>query len=185
MNHYVHWVSQHPFQSAAIQFAILGTLGEVVAASLRAGKVALPCTRRQLVLKILAWSLLGLVIKGGFVAMKGFTQALLENGMLPSYFNQGLGHAFALSTLTNLFFGPQMMAFHRWEDNLILGERGFKGIERAWATLVWFWIPAHTVTFMLPYEFQIGLAALWGLVLGVILGLTKPSRDVARSAVSG
>ncbi|MDO9695544.1 MAG: hypothetical protein Q7W56_12510, partial [Candidatus Latescibacteria bacterium] len=71
------------------------------------------------------------------------------------------------------FFGPQMMAFHRWEDNLILRRHGYAGITTAWWTLVWFWIPAHTVTFSLPADYQIGLAALWGLVLGVILGLSK------------
>jgi len=75
-----------------------------------------------------------------------------------------------MSVLTNVFFGPQMMAFHRWEDNLILGRRGWAGLGRAVRTLVWFWIPAHTVTFSLPRDYQIGLAAVWGLVLGVILG---------------
>jgi len=78
-----------------------------------------------------------------------------------------------VSLFTNLLFGPQMMAFHRVEDNLIMGESGFKGIQRAWWTLIWFWIPAHTVTFCLPTEYQIGLAAVWGMVLGLILGLTK------------
>ncbi len=173
MSAYIQWVTQHPFQSAALQFALLGTLGEVVAASVRKRRAALPCTALQLVWKALAWALLGLVIKGGFTGMKGFTQALLDKGMLPGFLAHGLGKAFVVSVLTNVFFGPQMMAFHRLEDNWILGERGFAGLDRAWWTLVWFWIPAHTVTFALPPEYQIGLAALWGLVLGVILGLSK------------
>ncbi len=171
---YVGWVTTHPFLSAALQFAILGTLGEVLASSLRQRKMAMPCSPLQLLLKSVAWALLGLVIKYGFIGMKGFTQALLDKGLLPGFLGQGLGKAFAISVLTNAFFGPQMMAFHRWEDNVILGQRGFEGITRAWWTLVWFWIPAHTVTFALPTEYQIGLAALWGLVLGVILGLAKP-----------
>ena len=66
-----------------------------------------------------------------------------------------------------------MMAFHRLEDNLILGQRGFQGITRAWWTLLWFWVPAHTITFMLPTEYQIGLAAVWSFVLGLILAYTK------------
>jgi hypothetical protein len=66
-----------------------------------------------------------------------------------------------------------MMLFHRVEDNLILRTNGYAGIQGAFKTLIWFWIPAHTITFCLPTPFQIGLAALWGLVLGVILGLTK------------
>lgn len=171
---YIQWVTTHPMGSAAIQFALLGTLGEVVASSLRSRRPALPCTWVQLLLKAAAWALLGLIIKLGFTGMKGFTQALLAHGYLPASWSTGLGWAFAVSVLTNLFFGPQMMAFHRIEDNLILGQKGFAGIERAWWTLAWFWIPAHTVTFALPQAFQIGLAAFWGLVLGVILGLAKP-----------
>ena len=66
----------------------------------------------------------------------------------------------------------ERLVFHRIEDNLIEGKKGFTGIHKAWWTLIWFWIPAHTVTFSLPVHYQIGLAAVWGLVLGIILGTT-------------
>jgi hypothetical protein len=170
MQAYAAWVSAHPWLSSSLQFALLGTLGEVIAASARRRAPALPCTPAQLVAKALAWAVLGLFIKFGFMGMKGFTRALLDHGVLPAWCATGVGWAFAVSVLTNVFFGPQMMAFHRWEDNLILRRRGWEGITTAWFTLVWFWIPAHTVTFSQPHDFQIGLAALWGLVLGVILG---------------
>ncbi|MBK8166741.1 MAG: hypothetical protein IPK64_12430 [bacterium] len=170
MNAYAEWVAASPWLSAALQFAVLGTLGEIIAATVRRRTPALPCTPLQLVLKMLAWAVLGLVIKAGFAGMKGFTRALLDHGALPAWCATGPGHALAVSVLTNVFFGPQMMAFHRWEDNLILGQRGWAGLDRALRTLVWFWIPAHTVTFSLPRDYQIGLAAVWGLVLGVILG---------------
>ena len=58
-------------------------------------------------------------------------------------------------------------------DNLIMREWNFKGIDLALKSLAWFWIPAHTLTFALPPAFQIGLAALWGVVLGFILGFAK------------
>jgi hypothetical protein len=173
MNSYRLWVLAHPYLSAAVQFGLLGTLGEVGAASLKARRPTLPCTPFQLLLKVLAWALLGLVIKAGFVGMKGFTRALLDHHILPAFVSTGIGWAFSLSTLTNLFFGPQMMLFHRLEDNLILRRRGFEGMMPAIRTLVWFWIPAHTLTFSLPPEFQVGLAALWSLALGVILGLAS------------
>jgi hypothetical protein len=168
------WVQTHPFLSAAAQFGLLGTLGEMVAASLKARRPALPCTAWQVLAKVLAWALLGLVIKAGFVGMKGFTRALLDHHILPAFLGSGLGWAFALSSLTNLFFGPQMMLFHRLEDNLILRRQGFDGMAPAFRTLLWFWIPAHTLTFSLPVEFQVGLAALWSLALGLILGLAAP-----------
>jgi len=105
--------------------------------------------------------------------MKGFALALIEHGFLPVSFEKGLGWAFSVSVLTNLLFGPQMMAFHRLEDNLIMRQKGFAGIQRSWWTLIWFWIPAHTLTFLLPAYLQIGLAALWSLVLGLIMGLNR------------
>ena len=172
---FVWWVVAHPMLSAAVQFALLGTLGEMVASSLRERRLALPCRGPQIAAKFLAWALLGLVIKYGFTGMKAFTVELLGKGMLPSLLGHGVGKALAVSVLTNTFFGPQMMFFHRIEDNLILGQRGFQGIQKAWWTLLWFWIPAHTLTFSLPPEYQIGLAALWGLVLGILLGWAKPA----------
>jgi len=176
MNTYRIWVQAHPLLSAAVQFGLLGTLGEVVAVSVRSRRPSLPCTILQLLAKVLAWALLGLVIKAGFVGMKGFTRALLEHHFLPGFLGSGLGWAFALSTLTNVFFGPQMMLFHRLEDNFILARRGFEGMAPALWTLLWFWIPAHTLTFSLPVEFQIGLAAAWSLALGLILGLASGRR---------
>ncbi len=164
------WVQAHPLLSAAVQFGLLGTLGELAAASIQARRWSLPCTGFQLLLKAPAWALLGLVIKAGFVGMKGFTRALLDQHLLSPGFATGLRWSLALSVLTNLLFGPQMMLFHRLEDNLITGRRGFAGMEAAFRTLLWFWIPAHTLTFSLPAEFQIGLAALWSLALGFILG---------------
>ena len=177
MNTYVWWVKAHPLASAALQFALLGTLGELLAASCVRRRPAFPFTALQFVLKVGAWGLLGMVIKYGFAGMKGFTHALVDGHFLPGFLAQGLGWAFALSVFTNLMFGPQMMVFHRIEDNLIMGERGFQGIHRAWWTLLWFWVPAHTLTFCLPTEYQIGLAAVWGMVLGLILGLSRgPAR---------
>lgn len=173
MEAYVNWVINNPLLSAAIQFAVLGTLGEILSVSIIKKKLALPGNGWQTLAKVLAWALLGIIIKYGFAGMKGFTSALLEHGMLPQIFATGIGWAFAVSVLTNLLFGPQMMFFHRLEDNLILWEYNMAGIQKAWWTLIWFWIPAHTVTFALPKEYQIGLAALWGMVLGVILGLSK------------
>jgi hypothetical protein len=38
-------------------------------------------------------------------------------------------------------------------------------------TIPFFWIPAHTITFLLPVEFQVLFAALLGIALGVILSI--------------
>lgn len=176
MQAYTHWVHEWPLASAALQFAVLGLLGELLGGGLLRGRLAFPA--RWLPLKALAWALLGVVIKLGFVMMKGAADGLTVHLELPAVMQAGIGRALLVSVLTNLFFGPQMMAFHRLEDNLIAREWNWGGLDRAWRTLVWFWIPAHTLTFSLPPDFQLGLAALWSVVLGVILGMHRGAPPV-------
>lgn len=173
MSFYVQWVMSNPMLSACIQFGVLGTLGEVASHALVKRRWELPCSKGQTALKILAWGVLGMVVKFGFTGIKGFTHALLEAGYLPAFAASGLAHACAVSLAANFFFGPQMMFFHRLEDNLIMRQWNFQGMDLALKSLLWFWIPAHTLTFALPAPFQIGLAALWGVVLGFILGFAK------------
>lgn len=173
MSYYVQWVMNDPMLSAFIQFAVLGTLGEVAAHMLVRRRWEMPYATGRMLLKVLAWGVLGVVVKFGFTGIKGFVHGVEEAGYLPGFMASGLGHAFALSLGANFFFGPQMMIFHRLEDNLIMREWNFKGIDLALKSLAWFWIPAHTLTFALPPAFQIGLAALWGVVLGFILGFAK------------
>ena len=168
---YAGWVGDNPFLSAAVQFALLGTLGELLPGWLQKGRL-LPFTRTQLLGKALGWALIGLLIKTGFLMMQGAAQAILDHGLLPAIFTGNPWRALLVSVVTNLFFGPQMMFFHRLCDNVILKQRHWAGLEKAWWTLIWFWIPAHTLTFVLPTDFQVGLAALWSVVLGVILGYT-------------
>ena len=177
---YTQWVSANPIVSAMIQFGILGTLGEVIAFSIREKQVSIPCRWWQLGLKVVAWAILGLIIKVGFTGMKGFVTALIDHKLLPQVFRQGFLWAFSVSVFTNFLFGPQMMAFHRLEDNLIMNQRGYANIRRSWLTLIWFWIPAHTLTFMLPADLQIGLAALWSLALGILMVLMRPKQPIEK-----
>jgi hypothetical protein len=172
MDWYISWVTEQPLMSAAIQFGILGTLGEIISHTIRTKHPGMPNKPLEMLGKLFAWALLGIVIKYGFVGMKGMVLNLLEHGLLPEFCRSGFGWAFSVSVVTNVFFGPQMMFFHRVEDNIILRRWSFAGIETALKTLIWFWIPAHTVTFLLPVEFQIGLAAFWSIALGIILGLS-------------
>ncbi len=173
MNVYIGWVTENPLWSAAAQFAVLGTVGEALSLLLRGKPLTALGPWWRVLLKVAAWGLLGIVIKYGFTGMQGFVDALIDKGLLPWAAHGTVLWAFMVSVFTNALFGPQMMFFHRLEDCLIAWKWDLAGLERAWLTLAWFWIPAHTVTFSLPAEFQIGLAALWSVVLGLIMGLTS------------
>ncbi len=172
MEWYVRWVSENLLLSAFIQFALLGTLGEVLgilAAKRRPSNRAL-----EWLAKAIVWGFLGILVKYSFTGFKGFLAALVDKGFLPRACEEiTILRALSLSILTNSMFGPLLMVLHRTTDNLISRSKGYTGIEKSLATLAWFWVPAHTVTFALPYEYQIGLAALWSVALGLIMGFTK------------
>ncbi len=169
-NKYVFWVREFPRGSAFFQFALLGTIGELGGLLIKMANW-FPWNIQTLFLKILAWGILGIIIKYGFVGMKGFVRAQVEAGFLSKKYLTGWRWAFVVSLVTNIFFGPVMMFIHRLEDNLIVGEWNMAGLEFAWLTLLWFWIPAHTITFKLKEEYQIGIAAIWSIALGIILGI--------------
>ncbi|MDK2946182.1 hypothetical protein [Geotoga petraea] len=163
---------ENPFLSAFVQFAILGTLGEIAANILSKKKISILKT----IGSIFVWGILGIAIKFVFSGFTGFVEHLTNIGYLPDgeFYN-----AFFKSVFTNAMFGPWLVIGHRFLDNLLrfkirVPKEGLKG---ALLTLIWFWIPAHTITFALPSDWQITLAAVWSFVLGLILSLFVKKQD--------
>ena len=166
---YIQFVENYPLFSAVIQFAILGTLGEAVSRKVAHQKIFNFFVGLR---KAVVWSILAIMIKYAFVGFFGFTHSLVLANLLPQSADKVIFvRAFFVSAFTNLIFGPIMIYSHRFLDNLLMRRgRNYSNINGALWTLVWFWIPAHTLTFSLPATYQIGLAALWSIVLGGILG---------------
>jgi len=168
MNQYITLVKTYPILMAMIQFAILGTLGDIISKWIINKKIFMPFKIHITLLKMVEWAILAIMIKYAFTGFKGFISILITNNMLPQL--NTFWKAFAISVATNLQFGFLLVIFHRILDNLVMREKNWKNIEKGFYSLIWFWIPAHTITFMLPKDYQIGLAAIWSVVLGVILG---------------
>ena len=177
MESYITFVIAHPLVSAIIQFALLGTLGEFVAKWIIHKKINIPFSGALILWKMIVWSFLAICIKFAFVGFNGFVDELVNSHyhFLPELFLEkgSFIRAFAISFFMNLQFGPFLVIIHRWLDNLVIKDKTWAGIDKGLYTLLWFWIPAHTITFMLPREFQITLAAIWSVALGLILGLVR------------
>lgn len=182
---YVAFVKGNPLLSSALQVALLGTFGELLACRMR-GLGWNPFRLPQLLAKVAVWAFLGITFKVAFAGFAGFVPALWERGLWMSFGEQAVWRAFSISLFCNLLFGPVMMAFHRWTDCRI--ERrpmAWETLYGAWWTLLWFWIPAHTVTFSLPPHFQVGLAAVWAVALGVILGFFARKAEAGHRVGAG
>jgi len=174
MNWYYNIVGAHPIISAMVQFAILGTFGGCVAKWVQHKKFYLPLNWKQAIWYPISWAILAVMIKMAFLGFRGFLEILILDGYLPQIFSSSESrflHAFALSIVMNLQFGPLLVIFHRWLDYLPFGKTDWTNIDKGLKSLLWWWIPAHTVTFMLPPDLQIGMAAVWSVVLGFILGI--------------
>jgi len=170
---YVNFVKNNLILSSFVQFAILGLLGEYAGMWVREKRIFNPFGVVQSILKSIGWGILGIIIKYAFTGFVAFNNGLIEHGLLLRSFKSLWIFAFFTSFFMNILFGPQLMYLHRFFDNLIMKTKGYDEIEGALKTLIWFWIPAHTITFTLPVEFRIGLAALWSVILGIILGFFK------------
>ncbi|MCD6182215.1 MAG: hypothetical protein J7K89_07535 [Candidatus Cloacimonetes bacterium] len=171
MNWYIQAVTAHPIITAIIQFAFLGTFGEVISKWIVTKKIIWPFSFKITIWKMVVWSILAVCIKYTFTGFKGYVAALVEHHLLPeAVMTHTLLRAFAISFFTNIQFGVFMVIFHRLLDNLVLKVKNWEGLGKGMLCMIWFWIPAHTITFSLPTNFQIGLAALWSVVLGIILG---------------
>ena len=100
--------------------------------------------------------------------------------------------AFSVGTMLNLFFAPVFMTVHKITDTHIMQTggtlKGFLGpvdVKEIIAGINWrvqwdfvfkktiplFWIPAQTINFLLPAEFRILVAAIYSIILGVILAI--------------
>jgi hypothetical protein len=168
MDWYISLVKAHPILTAMAQFAVLGTLGEVLSRWVAERRFFCPFGARGNLLRMAGWALLAVFIKYAFTGFVAFVDGLCAHGLLPEL--GAFGRAFAVSLAMNLQFGPFLVIVHRLIDNAIAGRANWANLDKGFLSLLWFWVPAHTVTFLLPPDFRIGLAAVWSLALGVILG---------------
>jgi len=190
--------AQHPLLLSFLKFAVLATLGECLGLRIRTGRYNQPGF--GILPRAVVWGVLGVAIKAAFtIFTAGTPRFLAELGaaMPPDILKQPFSGlkllaSFAVSVAMNLVFAPWMMTLHKITDDHI-GRTGgsLRGLftpiafGEILAALNWpvmwhfvfkktiplFWIPAHTVTFLLPPEYQIVFAAVLGIVLGVLLAI--------------
>ena len=187
-----------PYCAGFLKFAVLATFGECLGLRIATGDYTRPGF--GLLPKALVWGFLGMGIKMSFTIFVAGVPAVLAELGLPitaapltsGDLFQRLPAAFCISAALNFLFAPLFMILHKVTD-LHIAETGgtVRGMlapipmgrllrainwDVMWGfvfkkTLPCFWVPAHTITFMLPPYFQMVFAALLGIVLGVILAL--------------
>lgn len=190
-----------PILTGFVKFALLSTFGEVIALRLRTGhyyEKGFGLWPRMIVWGFLgAWIVMAMKVFGkgapalcdGIFETGGRVAAAMQGGLSWAK----LAGAFSISLLMNTSFAPVFMLLHKVSDTHILEQGGrlkalvtpipFSRILKnlnwdvQWnfvfkKTIPFFWIPAHTVTFMLPVQWQVLFAALLGVALGILLAVS-------------
>ena len=195
---YYQFNLEHGLLMSFIKFFILATLGELIGLRIKTGSYYYKGF--GLLPRAIVWGFLGITIYMAFAIFASGTPVLLEKvgfhdatGILHSGFSwKKILVSFSIATALNLFYAPVLMTFHKITDTHILDHggrmRGFlRPIQFArifreinwdvqWnfvfkRTIPLFWIPAQTITFLLPEEYRVLFAAFLGIILGVILGV--------------
>lgn len=197
---YERFNREHGMWTSFIKFALLATAGESIGLRIRTGHYNQPGF--GLLPRAVVWGFLGLTIKLAFVIFSAGTVSFLQYlgfsqagaAMQAPLSLQKVFVAFCISLFMNTIYAPVMMTLHKITDTHIVLHGGtlealtkpirfddmFRQInwEVQWGfvfkkTIPLFWIPAHTVTFLLPSDYQVLFAALLSIVLGVFLAVAS------------
>lgn len=191
------------FTASFIKFALLATMGEMLGSRIKTG-IYLPAGF-GLLPRAIVWGFLGMTVKAAFMIFSGGVPLIvghlgMENTaavMAGSVTAPKILLAFCISFFLNIFYAPVLMVTHRVSDLHIAAAAGNRSkllkipdVSRLLSAVDWntmwgfvlkktipiFWIPAQTITFLLPPEFQVLFAALLSTVLGVILAISSQSK---------
>jgi hypothetical protein len=190
---------QHGMVMSFFKFAILATMGEVIGLRIKTGKYNQPGF--GILPRAIVWGLLGFTIQMAFVIFSTGAPIFLAylglegaaTAMADTRFTmERILAAFTISVTMNLIYAPVMMTLHKITDTHIEHNGGsmralIKPISMGkimaginwhvqWdfvfkKTIPFFWIPAHTITFLLPAEYRVLFAAVLGIMLGVLLAI--------------
>jgi hypothetical protein len=170
----------HPYAMGFAKFGILATFGEC----LKNRILTSHWIPSKVALRFVIWGVIGMWITAAFPLMDGGVKTLATLHLWPA--EPG---AFWMSTWINVFagFGFFMMFAHYWTDTMLaegwmwpwdlFGRPGTVRWGRiVLISIVLFWVPAHTITFMLPPEWRILCAAFLGIALGLILSFAAKTK---------
>lgn len=196
---YVAFNAVHGYITAFIKFALLATFGEMLASRIRTG--AYHPKGFGFVPRAVVWGLLGITIQFAFrVFATGVPPCLVDLGLknagtaLQAEMSPvRVLTAFAISVVMNLIYAPVMMLIHKITDCHIQEYNGRLSAfvhlikvreimseridwRHMWSfvykkTIPFFWIPAHTISFLLPAAYRTLFAAILGVALGLILSI--------------
>ena len=196
--HFESLTINYPYIMGFIKTAILATMGELLVMRIKTGRYF---NDRGMFLKFIVWGFLGMIFVIIFKIFGDGVKSAQQTGFLlvsNVEIINSLLYAFLTSVFMNVFFAPSFMLLHRVTDGFIDQAQGaIKNIFKVklsdvidrislnhfvsfvlLKTIPFFWIPAHTITFLLPETYRVLMAAYLSIALGFILTISKYQKKV-------
>ncbi len=199
-NFYETFNKEHGYIMSFLKFFLLAPIGELLGLRIRIGSYYQKGF--GLLQRAIVWGFLGITIKMAFtIFAAGAPKMLLGMGieippdiMVQNFSVLKLLVAFSISATMNIFYAPVLMLTHKITDEHIIMNNGsltkfFSPIkirhimnninwDVMWSfvfkkSIPIFWIPMQTINFLLPDSYRILVAALLGIVLGVIMAIAS------------
>lgn len=177
----------HPFIMGYFKFAVLASLGELIGIRISQKKWGV---QQGFWHRAVLWGFYGMLLTLYMKIFAGGITNILETSFL-NLPNLPIVFALLTSICLNSIFGPSFMTLHKITDTYV----DLKVVEKAkkvslsmivdridWKTQIgfivfktipFFWIPVHTINFMLPEVYRVIVSALLSIVLSFILIFAK------------
>lgn len=179
----------YPYISGFFKFFVLATMGDMLGARILHGQWQ---KTKGLIFKAIIWGIIGMMITLAFTLYSEGVLAAQDIGRLP-FHGSKFGHAFLTSVMMNITFAPFMFLFHKFSDLYIdVKYRGMKKVTindlvkevdfnmligfSMLKTIPFFWIPCHTLVFLMPPQYRVVASAFLSIALGLMMAIAKKSK---------
>jgi hypothetical protein len=188
---FIDLTTNYPYIMGFLKTMILASMGEILVKRIRTGFYF---KDPGFYLKAIVWGFLGMAFAFVFPLFDGGIKTIFNHqDIVQHVFLNKLIYAFIISLSMNVIFAPTFMMFHRFTDTYIDIAAGsmrkivhiplndvVKKIDYQFffsfvilKTIPFFWIPAHTITFILPSTYRVLMASYLSIALGILLSLKK------------
>lgn len=180
-----------PYLMGFFKVGLLATFGEMLKNRRKNGVWQVP----SLFWRFVVWGITGMVFTVVFALFGSAIPVLMKKGLLFSFANNSLNEffrAFFTSFFMNMIFAYPMMLAHEYFNEVINRKKFIGGSTflkeinaNIWGsfipkTILYFWVPAHTATFLLPENYRVLASAILALALGFLLtfhGAKAPAKQ--------
>lgn len=193
---FISTTESYPYIGGFLKFLVLATMGDLLGMRIVNGYWKKP---KGIIYRGIVWGLIGMITTLALTVFPAGVAKAQEIGKLP-FSGSIFSHALLTSIIMNILQSPVIFLFHKFTDTYIdeIYLNSKKDISLSYLvqkidwyryvsftllkTIPFFWIPCHTIVFMLPSEYRVVASAFASIALGLILAISNKSKKTVTAS---